>query len=58
MAECFFSGSGVFDLTDTSISNATVDNSQYAYYLEMYLNEAGGPASGGAVLITYTYPGP
>lgn len=46
-------GSGI--LTTTSISNATVDNSQYAYYLYVYTYELGGDVQSGGVIITYTY---
>jgi hypothetical protein len=46
-------GSGV--LTETTISSATVDNSQHAYYLHVYTYEAGGDVQSGTVRITYTY---
>ena len=59
MAQCDFSGTtGTGQLTDTTITSSTVDNSQYVYYLDMYLTGPGGFAYGGAAIITYTNTGP
>ncbi|VGO14645.1 hypothetical protein PDESU_03210 [Pontiella desulfatans] len=58
MAECYSQSGATAVLTDSTISNSTVDNSQYVYYLDMFLTAPSTLAHGGAAIITYTYPGP
>ena len=57
MAQAFTSGdTGYGSSSATSISDATIDNSQYAYYL--YWNLPVSTVKGCGVVIEYTYTGP